>query len=100
MSGTKSITGLILSNTITSPDSPPGGTQTGTISVTMSDGRKFEGTLTVTDAHLSEFVVVPVEGAYTIASVNLDDANVAANAPAGALVGNLSVTLSNGAAFA
>jgi len=97
MSGT--ITGLILSNTIISPDSPPGGTQTGTITVVMSDGRKFEGTLTVSDAHLSQFTVVPVGGSYTIAAVNLDDAIVAAGLPSGTLVGNLNVTLSNGAAF-
>lgn len=97
MSG--SITGITLSNaTIT--DNQPVGTQVGVITVTMSDGSRFAGTLTLSGIYASLFSVLQVRDPYAISAISLSNASLPSNPAVGSLVGTITVTMSDQTAFA
>jgi hypothetical protein len=97
MSGT--ITGIVLSNATIATDAPAG-SEVGIITVTMSDGSPFTGTLTLGGPYAQSFVITATRNPYAIAAVSLDNFTVPSGAAIGTKVGTITVTLSDGAAFA
>jgi len=98
MSGSKTITGIALSNTQLTQNAAPG-TEIGTISVTTGDGTAFSGTLQLSGPYATYFTITATLNPYSISSVTLSNAALAANPPVGTVVGTISVARSDGAPF-
>ncbi len=98
MSGTKTLTGVAISNTKL-PQNAPAGTECGIITVTTSDGTPFSGTLQLSGPYSTYFVITATRDPYAISTVTLSNAGLPASPPVGTVVGNIAVMLSDGAVF-
>jgi len=98
MSGSKTITNVALSNNKLAANTPAG-TEVGIISVSTSDGSAFSGSLQLSGPYATFFTVTATRNPYSITSVALSNAALAANPAVGTTVGNIAVTLSDGTAF-
>jgi len=92
------ITGIALSNTQLS-GAASAGTEIGTITVTLSDGTSFNGTLTLSGPYATYFTITATRDSYAIAAINLDNFTLPANPVVGLRVGTITVTMSDGDAF-
>src|SRR5678816_1541674 len=92
------ITGIALSNTQLS-GSADAGTEIGTITVTLSDGTSFDGTLTLSGPYATYFTITATRDPYAIAAINLDNFTVPSGAPAGTQVGTITITMSDQTSF-
>lgn len=92
------ISGIVLSNTKISADCPVG-TEVGTIAVTMSDGSKFDGTLTLSGPFISAFSISSVRDPYWIASLGLSGSLVVTGQPVGTKLGTIAVAMSDASPF-
>lgn len=98
MSGTKTITNVALSNNRIAANAPAG-TEVGIISVSTADGTPFSGSLQLGGPYATFFTVTATRNLYSITSVTLSNAALAASPPVGTTVGNIAVTLSDGTPF-
>src|SRR5678815_1882003 len=96
MSGT--IINVALSNNRIAANTPAG-TEVGIITVSTSDGSAFSGSLQLSGPYATFFTTTATLNPYSLTSVTLSNASLAANPPIGTTVGNIAVTRSDGAAF-
>src|ERR1044072_8056081 len=99
MSGSKSITGIVLTGNQVANDKPAG-TAVGSVQVTMSDGTAFSGTLTLSGTYASLFTIEQTRDPYAISSISLDNSSLGANPPVGTKVGTITVSMSDQSVFA
>lgn len=97
MSGSKTITDIVLSNSLLSSDMPAN-SEVGIVTVKLSDGQPFSGQLTLSGPFASYFSLLAIRDPYTLNSVALSNSTIIAG-PANAVVGTVSVVTSDRVPF-